>query len=362
VKIVPEAVTEGGTVAPHPSEDTRRRRTRWWLLALIAVAVLVPTAVAAYLVDREPPEPMSLPFAVTAGGTIVDLGTLGGTWGTAADINTDGAVVGFASATDAKAHAFLSRGGTMIDLGASRCAVALNDGGQVLVASLNPGPAGWEPFLWTEGATRELTSELGPLWEATDMDERGRVVGVVKAAPRLYTWPTDDNSGTTDTITPIGVVWENGRATLLETADAMISRAISIDDNGAVLGQGRVKGSYSNHVLLWRASSISDLGEGGAIAMNNREQIVLQKQEDDDPGKPSLCYLWEAGLFTPLNSEDGTNLRAYGINESGVVAGQANDRAAVWQSGHITILKLGSKSSWAAAINDAGTMVGTREK
>ena len=292
----------------------------------------------------------------------MDLGTLGGEAGMATDINAGGAVVGSASTADGMMHAFLSRGGTMIDLGASRRAVALNDAGQVLVANMDPSPAGWQPSLWTDGTARELTSDLGPLYEATDLDERGRVVGEVKAAPRLYTWPIDDNSGSTATNVPIGVIWENGRVTLLETADAMISRAVRIDENGAVLGQGRVKGSYPDHILLWQAGSLTDLGQGGAIAMNDRGQIVLQKQEDDDPGKRSLCYLWEAGRFTPLNGEDGTNLRAYDINGSGVVAGQVDDRAAVWQDGRITLLTLHSKNSWAAAINDAGTMVGTRQE
>ncbi len=127
----------------------------------------------------------------------------------------------------------------------------------------------------------------------------------------------------------------------------MFTRAVRIDEAGTVLGQGRVKGSWPNHILLWQAGSITDLGEGGAIAMNDRGQIVLQKQEDDDPGKRSLCYLWEAGRFTPLNGADGTNLRAYDINESGVVVGQVDDRAAVWQDGRITRLNLHSKNSWA---------------
>jgi probable HAF family extracellular repeat protein len=329
---------------------------------MIAMVVLVPAGVAAYLVNREPAQPVYLPFALTNDGTSLDLGTLGGTWGTAADISTGGAVAGAASTADGTPHAFLSRGGTMIDLGAFRYAVALNEVGQVLVASMTPGPAGWQPSLWTNGAAHALTSDLGPLYEATDLDERGRVAGVVITSPRLYAWPTDGNSGRTVTTVPIGVLWENGRVTLLETADAMISRAVRIDENGAVLGQGRVKGSYSNHVLLWRAGSITDLGEGGAIAMNNRGQIVLQKQEDDDPGKNSICYLWEAGLVTPLKGDDGSNLRAYDINESGVVAGQVDDRAAVWQDGRITLLKPRSKNSWVAAINDAGAMVGARQK
>lgn len=341
------------------SEDTRRRHTRWWLLALIAVVVLVPAAVATYLVNREPTEPLYLPFAVTGDGTSIDLGTLGGEWGTATDVNTGGAVVGSTAAADGVPHAFLSQDGTMTDLGASRYAKAINDAGQVLVANWDPTAAGWQPSLWTDGAERDLTSDLGPLHEANDLDERGRVVGEIIAAPRLYTWPIKDTDRPTG---PIGVLWEDGRATLLETADVMFTRSVRIDEAGTVLGQGRVKGSWPNRILLWQAGSITDLGMGGAISMNDRGQIVLQKQEDDDPGKRPLCYLWEAGRLTPLDGEDGTNLRAYDINGSGVVVGQVNDRAAVWQNGRITRLDLHSKNSVPSAINDAGTVVGTRQE
>ena len=33
-----------------------------------------------------------------------------------------------------------------------------------------------------------------------------------------------------------------------------------------MLGQGRVKGSWPDHILLWQAGSLTDLGQGGAIA------------------------------------------------------------------------------------------------
>jgi hypothetical protein len=46
----------------------------------------------------------------------------------------------------------------------------------------------------------------------------------------------------------------------------------------------------------------------------------------------------------------------------GLVVGQVNDKAAFWQNGRITLLDLHSKNSWVAAVNDAGTMVGTRQK
>jgi probable HAF family extracellular repeat protein len=345
-------------MTPTGAETTGPRRTRWWLLALIAVVVLVPAAVTTYLVNREPVEPLYLPFAIAADGTPIDLGTLGGEWGQATDINTDGAVVGSTAAADGLAHAFLSRNGAMTDLGTARYAKAINDAGQVLIANWDPSPSGWQPSLWTDGAEQALTSDLGPLYQANDLDERGRVVGEMVAAPRVYTWPIKDTDGPTG---PIGVLLEDGRATLLETADAMFTRTASINEAGTVLGQGRVKGSWPNHTLLWQAGTITDLGEGGTDGMNDRGQIVLQKQEGDS-GSRFLYYLWEAGRLTPLDGADGTNVRANDINESGVVVGQVDDRAAVWRDGRITRLNLHSKNSVASAINDAGTIVGARQK
>jgi probable HAF family extracellular repeat protein len=172
-------------MAPPRSEDTdHRRRTRWWLLALIAVVVLVPAAVTAYRVNREPAGPSFVPFAVTADGTEVDLGTMGGTWGEAKDVNADGVVVGYASTAGGVTHAFLSRNGTMIDLGISRYAAALNDAGQVLVALMSPNASGPHPFLSTDGVAQGLTSDLGPLYSAADIDEEGRIAG--RSRPRPF--------------------------------------------------------------------------------------------------------------------------------------------------------------------------------
>ena len=342
-----------------------RQRTRWWFLALIAVVVLVPSSIAVYLVNRGPAaEPLYVPFAVSADGTGIDLGALseaGGDPGWANDVNAGGAVVGSIGAADGAMHAFLSRNGTMIDLGASATAVALNDAGQVLGTKMESTRDGWRPFLWTDGAAQELTSDMGPLWSAADVDEQGRVVGEVMAAPHQYAWPIKDTNGRTG---PIGVLWEGGRVTLLETADAMLTRAVRINETGQVLGTGRVSGSWPNHILLWQAGSITDLGLGGPIDMNDRGQIVLQKQ--DTSGGPFLYCLWDAGRFTPLDGEDGTNMQAYDINGSGVVAGAIDgrggtQRAAVWRDGHITLLQLDTRSSCAGAINEAGVVVGARQ-
>jgi probable HAF family extracellular repeat protein len=354
-------------MSSHGSNSTGPRRTRWWLLGLTAFVVLVPAIAAVLLINREPAEEVYVPFAVAADGTAIDVGASRYVWGYATDVNASGLVAGtaLATATGGQTHAVLWHEGAMIDLGAPGVLVALNNAGQAVGTRMDPTAAGWEPFLWTAGVSQVLVSDLGPLYSASDIDERGRVVGEIRAAPRLYAGAL--NTGTVDASTAvkstIGVLWESGKVTLLETVDAMLTRSVRINESGTVLGQGRVKGgSYADHVLLWQAGSITDLGVGFPIAMNDRGQVVLEKQPNDDQGQPSRCYVWEAGSFTLLDGEDGTNLRGYDINESGVVAGQVEDRAALWQNGRITKLGLRSKNSCAYAISDAGEVAGMRQK
>ncbi len=341
------------------SNVTHRRHTRYWLLALVAVVVVVPAAVAAYLIDRDPTEPTVVPFAMGADGAVVDLGTLATQPGVATDISDAGTVVGYYfPEAGGVAHAFVSRSQNTTDLGASRAAVAVNDAGQVVVTDFEPTLSGWHPAIWQDGSAQELTSDLGPLYRASDIDRDGRVAGEILSAPTVYTWPMEDNYNPKVTI---GVIWEDGRATVLETADAIITRPVCIDDSGAVLGQGRVKGSLADRTLVWREGTITDLGECGAVAMNDLGQIVLRKMEGVDEWV-DVAYIWSQGHSIPVKDARGTAMLAYDINDSGLVAGQVDDKAAFWQNGRLTMLDLHSKNSWVQAVNDAGVIVGARQK
>ena len=67
------------------------------------------------------------------GGTMKDLGTLGGADSTAFDINDAGQVVGAAKTAGGFHHAFIYRGGKMTDLGTlggDSCAYHVNSKGQ----------------------------------------------------------------------------------------------------------------------------------------------------------------------------------------------------------------------------------------
>jgi probable HAF family extracellular repeat protein len=119
------------------------------------------------------------------GSQMLDLGTLGGTFGSANWINEAGHVVGFATTPgDATVHGVLWENGTMLDLGTApgqTCSVAdvVNTHDQVVGGSCDPqGLAdGW---LWEHGTLYDLNSLVAPsavrLGEAHYLNDRGEIV------------------------------------------------------------------------------------------------------------------------------------------------------------------------------------------
>jgi probable HAF family extracellular repeat protein len=105
---------------------------------------LILVLIAALLLARAP---------VTALGTIIDLGTLGGRHGSARGINERGQVVGSSEVPAGESHAFLWDKGHMIDLGTldgwESFAWAVNNRGQIAGFSHTPS---WESHvvLWTK--------------------------------------------------------------------------------------------------------------------------------------------------------------------------------------------------------------------
>ena len=97
-------------------------------------------------------------------GTMVNLGTLGGSWSVATSISQDGKVAGWSALPGGSPHAFLwTPGGTagpssnpqMQDLGAlngyNTLALGVNSAGQVVGQDMSAGAG--RAFLWTPGGT-----------------------------------------------------------------------------------------------------------------------------------------------------------------------------------------------------------------
>jgi probable HAF family extracellular repeat protein len=242
-----------------------------------------------------------------------DLGSLGGTFGVAADINDGGTVVGYSVAADGKGHAFIEApAGAITDLGtgtrAESTAHAINNAGVVVGSTANGSGSSrlQVPFVWT-AATGLVELALPPgttsAWAADVNDAGTIVVNSGKHAADYHAWLYDT---ATATYTPLGELG-NG-----------YEQAAAIAANGKVVGSAlTATGVY--HAVGWLAVS---------------HAIV-----DLDAGNPG-------------SSE------ATGINATGTVVGWSNDYTAAaaysWSGGVRTTIGLGRP----AAINDAGVIVG----
>lgn len=168
----------------------------------------------------------------------------------------------------------------------------------------------------------------------------------------------------------------------LDAPGAESSRAFGISEQGWVVGQandadGRLR------AVLWRDGKLDDLGalggdEAAALNINEQGQIVgaATTAPDADMWETSThAFLWQAGHMRDLGTLGGELSVAQGINAQGQVVGASTTapgqplsllddgpHAYLWEDGHmINLGTLGGARSWAAAINDAGQVVGTAQ-
>lgn len=147
---------------------------------------------------------------------------------------------------------------------------------------------------------------------------------------------------------------------------SVFSMAVDINDNGQVAGMYQ-DGNGNEGGFYWSASSgmvpLGTLGGSMSIpeAINASGQIV--GQSTDSEGNLS-AFLWSAGAGMSRIG-DGDSEIATAIDGSGRIAYQENPYpywnsfAAVGDASSPSILNFGGQSSYIAAMNDAGWMVGT---
>ena len=112
--------------------------------------------------------------------SIIDLGTLGGTFSSGVAINERGQVVGASETASGEIHAFLWHQGVMTDLGTlggiTSEVRAINERGQV-VGSSETVSGNLHGFLWHQGVMTDLGTLGGTISQAFTINERGQVVG-----------------------------------------------------------------------------------------------------------------------------------------------------------------------------------------
>jgi probable HAF family extracellular repeat protein len=162
-------------------------------------------------------------------GTVMNLGTLGGTGSQARAINDSGQVAGFADVSgDSAVHAFLYSGGGPTDLGTlggkNSMAYGLNRMGQVAGASQIADSSFEHAFLYTGGAMMDLGTLEGRESGADAINNSGMVVGWSDTSggeQHAFLWASRHMVDLNSLVTVAPGVW--------------LTEATSLNDNGQIV-------------------------------------------------------------------------------------------------------------------------------
>ena len=166
---------------------------------------------------------------------MIDLGSLGGTFGLPVGLNNRGQAIGISNlAGDGNADPFLWDGRELIDMftagigGNFLFANGINDVGEVIgAATFQNHP--FDAAIWRSGVVTDLGALPGDCFsQAFVMNSRGQIAG---------------NSATCDGSTIRAALWEDGRVFDLNThisgsSDLLLVEANAINDRGEIAGNG----------------------------------------------------------------------------------------------------------------------------
>jgi probable HAF family extracellular repeat protein len=286
-------------------------------------------------------------------GEVIDLGTLGGPElnGCAFAVNDRGEAAGYTDTTEGPVHAFVYSGGTMKDLGTLgggwSIARGINSQGQVVgYAATNQGVH--HAFLYSAGQMTDL-GVIGDRWcssIAYGINDNGQIVGETCT-------PEEDRRA---------FLYDNGRMIDLGTLGGRQSFAYGLNIHGQVVGSAQVP-SGDWHASLWTPEAgMQDLGTLGGPssigrAINSQGWIVGQSDTTDGHYR---AFLYVDGVMTDLGTLGGSSSVATGINDRGQVTGFAarsgeTDYFFLYENGRMIDLNI-----WCQAygINNSGHIVG----
>jgi probable HAF family extracellular repeat protein len=277
-------------------------------------------------------------------GNIINLGGLGGNESAASGVNNRGQVVGCATTAVVESYswpygqpclgpqqsrAFMWQGGTIKDLGTLGGSDALgelvNDRGQIAGWSLtdstvNPatGVPTQHPFLWEHGKMRDLGTIGGTaVYLVNSLNNGGQIVGGMNVAGDQSYHP---------------FLWDGHGLRDLGTFGGDRGSANWVSEAGAVVGWAYNTGDLASHGFLWRKGELTDLGtvdgdsNSVAFVVNSKDQVVGSSQ--DSNLNYLHAFLWEQGLIADLNalvvpSDASVQLfAAPALNERGEIVAQ----------------------------------------
>lgn len=289
-----------------------------------------------------------------------DLGTPPGARSSNANaINNRGQVAVDASFLDEndveEIRAFFWSRGEFIDLGSFGGfyteAVDVNDRGQVVGNGATPS-GDLLPFLWWRGEMMDI-SELGTFVRARAINNKGQVAG----NGTDVSLPEDERQSR-------AAIWHRGRVTDLGTLGGYFSEAFAINNRGQVVGYS-LTSDDDIHAFLWQRGRMTDLGTPGftsfAYAINDRGQILGTSDEASD----GYIVIWDKGRTIRIGTIGEEFQQIFALNNRGQIVGYGfndslgEDHAVIWDRGaFIDLGTLGGDFSGAFDINDRGQIAG----
>src|SRR3989442_2295454 len=240
----------------------------------------------------------------SASVTVRDLGTLPGyTSSEALGINAAGQIVGTSSGTESQSRPFLCDDGVMTDLGTlggSRgTAHGISNTGLIVGESVDATHT-MHAFVWESGTM----TDLGP-GVAFAVNDQGQAVGCgypTSPAPPCH-----------------AVLWHAGRMTDLGTLGGHSGSAYGINNAGQIVGSSLAPDGFM-HAFLWHDGTMTDLGGlpgyqfSVAWDINRAGQVVGSSYGYDGT---THAVLWENGGGRNLGTPGGRATAAFGINDAG---------------------------------------------
>jgi probable HAF family extracellular repeat protein len=296
--------------------------------------------------------------------TVTDLGGLTGRPSSFAyDINASGQVVGYARAGINDRRAFLYSGGTMTDLGtmggSMSEAYGINASGQIVGWSYTASDAAQRAFLYSGGHMTDLGTLGGANSWANAINESGQIAGSANWVPPPY-------GGTR------AFLYSGGRMTSLGTLGGEDGGGTAINARGQVVGYSTTPGNVDCHAFLWSGTSMLDFGSlhpgfSYAFSINDSGQVagILRHTSGYD-----RAFLYSAGEIIVFGTLGGNTNYASDINAGGQIVGwsytNGNTEAHAALCSGSTMVDLNDliapASGWtlreATAINDSGWIVG----
>jgi probable HAF family extracellular repeat protein len=189
----------------------------------------------------------------------------------------------------------------------------------------------FKPVIWQEGEAQELPTSSGDLeGVAYSVNDHGQAVGGSGSCAAF-------SEITSFYLQPLhALLWETGTVTDLGnlggTGQGLGNLAFKINNNGQVVGYSDLKGNANFHAFLWTSGTgMQDLGtltgdvNSVGVNINDEGQVVGASL---DANFNPRGFLWQNGTMTDLNTLVPANsplllILACGINASGQIVGVA---------------------------------------